>query len=349
VAEVVKRDQERYYAPRGRDGLAEGSITVSTPGEGFGMLNVREVLRQVAINSSAIWWKWSRYAPVMEKAVCALLDIPDLADFGPLRPIQPIVVAGGRGALRMSGGYRSPASLNVLNGRTSLEHVLNAISAIPFRTLPPILVISPAISATILKGIRLPHGTKVVVQSAPLGTGHAVLAALPQVRKTKADVLVAWGSQPLLSAKTLARSIIVHQALGSAAMLFPTAVTRTPYAPIQRDLHGYVMASLETAAEGAPTKRLGETNVGAFLLSAQTLSDTLPQLHACLWNAAEGRYATRSGELGFPNEMARALVAARKAVIALPIARVEESLGLRSRAGYEEVKRLLAERPSALS
>ena len=103
----------------------------------------------------------------------------------------------------------------------------------------------------------------------------------------------------------------------------------------------------KTAAEGAPTKQLGETNVGAFLLSAGTLTETLTRLHDELWDPTAERYATKSGELGFPNEMARALVRAGKPVIALPIAAVEESLGLRNRAGYEEVQRLMAQRGSA--
>jgi bifunctional N-acetylglucosamine-1-phosphate-uridyltransferase/glucosamine-1-phosphate-acetyltransferase GlmU-like protein len=192
----------------------------------------------------------------------------------------------------------------------------------------------------------LPAGTKIAVQAEPLGTGDAVRAAIPQV-PDDVDVLVTWGSQPLISAATLAESITVYQALRSAAMLFPTAVTRTPYAPIQRDLRGYVIASLETATEGAPTKRLGETNVGAFLLSARTLKETLTKLQGELWNEEIGRYATKSGELGFPNEMARALVRAGRTVIALPLARVEESLGLRNRSGCEEVKRILAQRRAA--
>ena len=341
VAELVDRVQENYYAPLGRDGLAEGSIMVSTPGEGLGMLCLHQVLRQAIVSASAIWWRWEKYGPVTERAVCELLGLNHTSEFRPTRPIQPIIVAGGRGALNLNADYRTPASLNLLAGKTSLEHVLDTIADLPFAVRPPIVVVSPAMTGGPLNGIPLPEGSKLVVQPAPLGTGNAVLAALPQVVGSDADVLVVWGSQPLLTSDTIARSVMVHQAVGSAAMLFPTAVTHTPYAPIQRNLRGFVVASRETAAEGAPTKRLGETNVGAFVLGAEALHDTLRKVHDELWVAEEGRYATRSGELGFPNEMARALVRDGRAVIAFPIAAVEESYGLRSRSGYEEVKRLL--------
>ena len=341
LAELVRRVQEEYYQPRGRDALAEGSVMVNTPGEGSGMLKLSDVLRQAIVNASAVWWKWKDYRPSVERAVCELLGINDLSDFTPVRPIQPLIVAGGRGRLKLGHGYRSPASLNVLGGKTSLEHVLAAVAGVPFRTLPPTVVISPAMQGTPMKDIPLPKGSRIIIQRKPQGTGHAVREALDEFNNRNTDALVVWGSQPLLSSHTLALSVMVHQALGSAAMLFPTAVTRTPYAPIHRDLHGYVIASLETAADGAPTKRLGETNVGAFLISTQILTQTLTAIHQDLWDPGAGRYATKSGELGFPNEMARALVLAGRAVIALPIARVEESLGLRNRAGYEQVKRII--------
>ena len=347
VAELVRRVQEQYYLPRGRNALAEGSVMVNTPGEGFGTLCLRDVLRRSIINASAIWWKWESYAPVIERVVCELLRINAAREFAPVRPIQPVVVAGGRGELKMGSGYRSPAALNVLNDKTSLEHVLDAVSGMPFATLPPIVVISPAMRGEAIERIKFPKGTRTVVQEEPRGTGHAVKATLDDIEDTCADVLVVWGSQPLLSSGTLARSIMVHQALESAAMLFPTAVTRTPYAPIERDLHGYVIASLETATQSVPTRQLGETNVGAFVISAENLVQTLPRIHNKLWDQHNRRYATKSGELGFPNEMARALVHAGKPVIALPVARVEESLGLRNVAGYEQVKRIMAERAGA--
>ena len=346
VAELVDRAQKEYYGPRRRDAVAEGSIMVSTPGEGFGVLCPRDVLRQSIINASAMWWKWDRYEAVMERSASDLLGIDDLAEFTPVRPIQPIVVAGGRGRLSNDRGYRSPSSLNLLNGRTSLAHVLDAIGAMPFKTLPPIVVVSPAMAGRPLARTKMPPGARLVIQRTPRGTGHAVLRALGEITDEQADALVVWGSQPLLSARTLARSIIAHQALGSAAMVFPTAVTRRPYAPIQRDLHGYVVASLETATEGAPTKRLGETNVGAFVLGATTLIETLKRLHREKWIVRKRRYNTPSGDLGFPNQMARALVDEGRAVIALPIAAVEESLGLRNREGYERVRKIMRGRTS---
>jgi len=341
VAELVERVQQGYYRPRGRDAVAEGSVMVSTPGEGFGMVCLRDVLEQAVVNASAIWWKWRRHAQTIEQCLCRLLDIESLADFAPVRPVQPVIVAGGRDRSDSQKGYRSPSSLTRLGDKTALDRVLEAIGGLPFDTRPPVVVVSPGTEKAGIERLGLPPEARVVVQPRPLGTAHAVLCALEAIPDGGTDALVVWGSQPLLSSETLARSVMVHQALRSAAMLFPTAVTRTPYAPIQRDLRGYVIASRETRAEGAPTKRLGETNVGAFILGCETLHANLREVHHALWDQASQSYRTPSGLLGFPNEMARALVSAGRAVIALPIARVEESLGLRDRAGYQEVRRIL--------
>jgi len=341
VAELVDRAQSEFYGPRGRDAIREGSVMVSTPGEGFSALRLRDVLARAIINASAIWWNWPKYESTVETSIHELLEIPDLDAFRPLRPIRPVIVGGGSGAVRLDGDYRNPASLNIVGDRTSLETVLQTLAALPFETLPAVLVVSPEMRDVALPGLELPPELVLAVQAEPLGTGHAVAAAMDAIGEEDSDALVVWGSQPLLCAETLARSVMYYQALGSAAMLFPTAVTRTPYAPIRRDLHGYVVDSYETSMEGAPVKPLGETNIGTFVLRMPTARTTLAQLHDELWDAENGRYRTENGMLGFPNQMARALVRQSRAVIALPIARVEESLGLRNREGFEEVRRIV--------
>lgn len=347
VAELVELSQRKYYRPRGRGALAESSVMVSTPGEGFGMISARSVFRDAAVSASAIWWKWDRYLPVLRDSICGLLDIPDISEFQPTRPVRPVIVAGARGEVFMNGGYRNPKALSELNGKTSLEYVLDALKSMAFDSLPPIIVTHPAAAKWMRANLTLPEGTILVEQSESLGTGHAVSAALNELAKDAengTDVLVAWGSQPFLTSSTLTQSVMVLQVLGTAAMVFPTAVTRTPYAPIQRDLHGYVTASRETAAEGAPTKRLGETNVGAFVVGAATLIETIGIIRERLWDENGRRYSTISGEFGFPNEMARALAQAGREVIALPIASERESYGLRSVEYYERAKAILPER-----
>jgi len=352
VPALVRRVEKQFYQPRGRRGDADGDIMISTPGEGLSVLDLRAVLRRAMINASAVWWEWDKYQPVVDKCACTLLGIDEPPRFRLRRPVQPVIVAGPRRTASAAGTRPSPKpaspSLQALGDRTSLERVVSAIRSMPFPTLSPIIVVGPSMAHGLRHGLSLPPDVRLAVQADPLGTGDAVLAALRHVQEqtpdasANHDVLVVWGSQPLLRPRTLARSIMYHQALGAAAMLFPTVVTTTPYAPVSRDLRGYIVASRETATEGAPSKRLGETNIGAFVLSAGTLADTLTRIHDDLYDPAGKRYRTPSGELGFPNEMARALARAGRPVIALPIAAYEESLGLRTRAGCEEVRRIIS-------
>jgi galactokinase len=36
---LVERAQKEFYGPRGRDGISEGSVMVSTPGDGLELLS----------------------------------------------------------------------------------------------------------------------------------------------------------------------------------------------------------------------------------------------------------------------------------------------------------------------
>jgi hypothetical protein len=40
---LIERVQRDYYGPRGRDGLGEGSVMVSTPGDGLAMLDLERI------------------------------------------------------------------------------------------------------------------------------------------------------------------------------------------------------------------------------------------------------------------------------------------------------------------
>jgi galactokinase len=40
---LIDRAQKEFYGPRGRDGISEGSVMVSTPGNGLEMIRVKDV------------------------------------------------------------------------------------------------------------------------------------------------------------------------------------------------------------------------------------------------------------------------------------------------------------------
>ena len=74
----------------------------------------------------------------------------------------------------------------------------------------------------------------------------------------------------------------------------------------------------------------GETNIGAYWASRSALDVVLRGLHDDLYVAENNRYATNSGELGFPNEMVRGCLTAGLGVNGVPIAMETEMMGIKT-------------------
>ena len=74
----------------------------------------------------------------------------------------------------------------------------------------------------------------------------------------------------------------------------------------------------------------GETNIGAYWVSRPALDVVLRGLHEDLYVSEEERYATNSGELGFPNEMVRGCLDASLGVDGVPIATEIEMMGIKT-------------------
>src|SRR5260370_41448461 len=85
-------------------------------------------------------------------------------------------------------------------------------------------------------------------QTEPLGTGHAVLQALPQVPDDGHPVVVVHGDTPFLRAETLQALIDLHQTTRAAATLISAKlVGPTGYCRVIRDLDSRVQRIDEEA------------------------------------------------------------------------------------------------------
>src|SRR2546428_6259778 len=124
-------------------------------------------------------------------------------------PLDVIVLAAGLGKRMRS---ELPKVLHPLAGRPLLAHVLDAA-----RTLAPrrIFVVHGH-GAERVRAAFPDAGVDWVLQAKQLGTGHAVLQALPQV-SSDADVLVLYGDVPLVRPATLKR--LLEGARGSVGIV----------------------------------------------------------------------------------------------------------------------------------
>src|SRR3989441_11703871 len=182
--------------------------------------------------------------------------------------LDVIVLAAGVGK-RMRSDL--PKVLHPLAGRPLLAHVLDAA-----RTLAPrkIFVVQGH-GAERVRAAFPDAGVDWVLQAEQLGTGHAVLQALPQV-SSDADVLVLYGDLPLVRPATLKR--LLEGARGGLAMLTAELADPSGYGRIVRDAAQRVARIVEQKDATASELAIREVNAGFFCLSARRLAPWLSKI-----------------------------------------------------------------------
>jgi bifunctional UDP-N-acetylglucosamine pyrophosphorylase/glucosamine-1-phosphate N-acetyltransferase len=108
-----------------------------------------------------------------------------------------VVLTAGRGSRMRSS---TPKVLHPIAGLPMIEHVVQAVGSL--RPRQTILVVGPT-----SKSLKEQYDGRVdfAWQQEPLGTGHAVLMALPHLAEDVRWVLVSFGDHPLTDGETLSR------------------------------------------------------------------------------------------------------------------------------------------------
>ena len=183
-------------------------------------------------------------------------------------PLDVIVLAAGLGKRMRS---ELPKVLHPLAGRPLLAHVIDAA-----RTLAPrrIFVVHGH-GAERVRAMFPDAGVVWVVQAEQLGTGHAVLQALPQVA-SDADVLILYGDVPLVRPATLKR--LLEGARGSLGVAVAELDDPSGYGRIVRDAAQRVARIVEQKDATASELAIREVNAGFFCLSARRLAPWLSKI-----------------------------------------------------------------------
>ena len=326
VSAVIERVAQVYYRPQGR--RTEGNVMVSSPGRGLEVVPIPEMVNQQRIAWANDWQHWETHETQL------LASCPQLH-----RPVRPIIVAAGKGERARKSGLDVPKPLAPIRGKPVVRYVAELLLSQPVRWEAPIVVVNSADAPLIqeaLQGIEVEY----VIQSAPLGTGHAVWETRELLKGFTGDALVIWGTQPVVLPKSILAMLHVHQAT-QASMTFPTTKREHPYAPIARNAEGFVMNSVETHQEGAKGVEFGEDNIGVFCVRTPDLLTALSALNSECFDPESGRYATSSGELGFPNQMVRALTGMKRLILALALADPREAQGIKTRSDLDVVETYL--------
>ncbi len=116
-------------------------------------------------------------------------------------------------------------------------------------------------------------------QKEQLGTGHAVLCALPHIPDRCREVVILCGDVPLIQANTIRALIASHLAeQRDISVLAVELENPSGYGRIQLDSSGCVQAIVEEADASSDQKRIRLINTGIFCVKKAFLSEALPQI-----------------------------------------------------------------------
>lgn len=180
-----------------------------------------------------------------------------------------VILAAGMGKRMHS---RRPKVLQPLAGRPMLEHVLDATE--PFAAGKPRIVVVGHGADDVRACYEDRSDVHFVLQSPQLGTGHALMQALPALDPTETSTLVCLGDVPLLSSATIER---MAEAACMHEVVLLTVELENPkgYGRIKRDAESRPVAIVEEKDATDEERLIREVNTGIMVLPTARLAGWL--------------------------------------------------------------------------
>ena len=177
-------------------------------------------------------------------------------------PLSIIILAAGQGK-RMNSDL--PKVLQPLAGRPLLEHVIAAAHRLDPDHISVVYGHGGARVQAALSGADVDW----VLQAQQLGTGHAVMQALPLIPDDH-TVLILYGDVPLIKPATLEK-MLAGASAGSLVLLTVELDEPDGYGRIVRDGSGHVQNIVEQRDATLEQRRIREINTGVMAARAQHL------------------------------------------------------------------------------
>lgn len=234
--------------------------------------------------------------------------------------LRVVILAAGQGK-RMHSDL--PKVLHRLGGKSLLEHVIQtAISLDSDRS--PIIIYGH--QGELLFNHLGHYNAHWVKQDQQLGTGHALLQALPAIESND-QILILYGDVPLISETTL-KNLINNTSAHSLGMLTANLPAPEGYGRIKRNEQGQIIRVIEAKDASSDELRINEINPGIYYVTANYLKRWLPQLRQ---QNAQGEY--------YLTDIIAMAVNENMSITAIQPAYTEEILGINDRLQLEQLER----------
>jgi bifunctional UDP-N-acetylglucosamine pyrophosphorylase/glucosamine-1-phosphate N-acetyltransferase len=191
--------------------------------------------------------------------------------------LEVVILAAGKGT-RMKSPL--PKVLHTVADVPMLQHVINSAQMLQ----PAACHVVVGFGAQQVQNQLDQPGVVWVEQTEQLGTGHAVLQAMPGIADDS-TVLVLYGDVPLITVATL--SGLLAQAEDTPALLTAVVADSRGYGRILRNQVGELLGVVEDKDADAQQRTINEINTGVLAAPATLLRRWLPQLEN---NNKQGEY-----------------------------------------------------------
>ena len=232
--------------------------------------------------------------------------------------LEVVILAAGQGT-RMKSNL--PKVLHTVAGKPLLEHVINTALCLQPVAIHVVIGHGGEQVRTALAG----YDINWVLQEEQLGTGHAVLQALPAMGADSV-VLVLYGDVPLTEKDTLQG--LVDRAQTGLSLLTATLDNPAGYGRILRDSDDAVVGVVEDKDATPEQREIREINTGVMAGPQREFATYLPQV----------RNSNQQGEYYLPDVLGLA-VAEAKNISSCKASSELEILGVNDRVQLNQVER----------
>ncbi len=184
-----------------------------------------------------------------------------------------LILAGGKGT-RMKSDLAKV--LHEVCGRAMIEYVLDTSEALK----PDRIIVIVGHQAERVENVVGGRGV-CVLQEPQLGTGHAVMCAAHEIKKSGADgtLVLLYGDVPLITPETINKLLAEHISRGHSATVLSTVLPdASGYGRIIRKEDGTLDRIVEDKDASAEEKNIREINSGIYCFNITDLIELLDEL-----------------------------------------------------------------------
>lgn len=184
---------------------------------------------------------------------------------------KTIILAAGEGSRMRS---QKPKVLHQVCGENILDYVIAVSKASGISEIGVVV----GFQAELIKESLSPQ-IATYFQPEQLGTGHAVLQALPFFEALQGNLIVLVGDAPLIRPETLTGLIMAHETGGYAVTVLTAEFEEpTGYGRMIKNRSGELLKIVEEKDAAAAEKQIKEINSGMYCFDAQALIVALAEL-----------------------------------------------------------------------